>query len=162
LEREQEKLPCVVRRAVRSDSEGILTCLREAFAPYRGSYTAAAYEDTVLNPETLSDRLQAMVVLVASDRNGRVLGTIGGAVLGREGHVRGMAVLPEVQGSGIAARLLAAVEDELRVRGCSKISLDTTAPLARAIRFYERSGYRRSGKVADFFGMPLSEYVKDL
>jgi len=28
------------------------------------------------------------------------------------------------------------------------------------MRFYEKHGYRRSGKVSDFFGMPLVEYVK--
>jgi len=28
--------------------------------------------------------------------------------------------------------------------------------------FYEKSGYRRSGKVGDFFGMPPFEYVKNL
>ncbi len=30
------------------------------------------------------------------------------------------------------------------------------------MRFYESHGYRRSGEVTDFFGMPLHEYVKDL
>jgi hypothetical protein len=33
---------------------------------------------------------------------------------------------------------------------------------AGAIRFYERNGYAHSGKVFDFFGMPLHEYVKQL
>lgn len=26
--------------------------------------------------------------------------------------------------------------------------------------FYEKHGYRRSGTIRDFFGMPLFEYVK--
>jgi hypothetical protein len=30
------------------------------------------------------------------------------------------------------------------------------------MRFYERHGYRRSGRVQDFFGMPLIEYAKDI
>jgi len=30
------------------------------------------------------------------------------------------------------------------------------------MRFYERHGYRRSGKIGDFFGMALIEYVKVL
>jgi ribosomal protein S18 acetylase RimI-like enzyme len=65
-------------------------------------------------------------------------------------------------GPSVAEQLLAAVESELRVRKCSRISLDTTAPLLSAIRFYEKNGFRRSGKIGDFFGMPLIEYVKDL
>jgi GNAT superfamily N-acetyltransferase len=71
-----------------------------------------------------------------------------------------MAVLPAWQGSGVAAQLLKSVESELRAKGCSRISLDTTEPLQPAIRFYEKNGFRRSGKVADFYGMPLFEYVK--
>jgi len=31
-----------------------------------------------------------------------------------------------------------------------------------AIRFYEKHGFRSSGKVSDFFGMPLYEYIKEL
>jgi hypothetical protein len=50
----------------------------------------------------------------------------------------------------------------MRVAGCSFATLDTTAPLARAIRFYERNGYVRSGVIADFFGMALFEYRKQL
>ena len=32
--------------------------------------------------------------------------------------------------------------------------------VAFGFRFYERNGYRASGKVGDHFGMPLYEYVK--
>ena len=40
--------------------------------------------------------------------------------------------------------------------------LDTTEPLQRAVRFYLRHGFRASGRVTDFFGMPLFEYLKIL
>ena len=73
-----------------------------------------------------------------------------------------MAVLPEWQGQGIAPRLLQAAEEELAARGCVRITLDTTEPLLRAVRFYEKHGYRRTGRTTDFFGMPLHEYAKDL
>ena len=73
-----------------------------------------------------------------------------------------MAVVPERQATGIANQLLACAESELGQRNCSHITLDTTEPLERAMHFYERHGYRRSGKVGDFFGMPLIEFVKGL
>ncbi len=73
-----------------------------------------------------------------------------------------MAVRPEFAGTGIAQRLLEAIEDDLRSRGCMRITLDTTEPLQRAMRFCERNGYRRTGVVRDFFGMPLIEYAKAL
>jgi ribosomal protein S18 acetylase RimI-like enzyme len=103
-----------------------------------------------------------MAIFVAVDSSGEVVGTIGGSASGNEGHIRGMAVRPVWQSRGVADELLRAVENELQSKGCSRITLDTTQPLQRAIRFYERHGYRASGKVSDFFGMPLFEYVKHL
>jgi hypothetical protein len=43
-----------------------------------------------------------------------------------------------------------------------RISLDTTEPLTRAMRLYEKNGFCRSGRVSDFFGMKLFEYVNVL
>ena len=44
----------------------------------------------------------------------------------------------------------------------SRITLDTTEPLQRAVRFYEKHGYVASRRTTDFFGMALHEYVKEL
>ena len=145
------------------DSEGISRCLGAAFGPYRASYTAGAFADTVLTPEKVRERIATKSVFVAVDEAGEVVGTIGCSVVGeREGHVRGMAVDPRFQGMGVADLLLGSVEKEMVERGCTRVSLDTTAPLERAVRFYERNRFRASGKVVDFFGMPLFEYVKVL
>jgi ribosomal protein S18 acetylase RimI-like enzyme len=152
----------VIRRARLSDVEEIAACLRASFAPYRESYTPAAYEDTVPDGSAVAVRVATMILFVAEDPDGSIIGTIAGSAGGGEGHIRGMAVLPRAQGTGAAARLLEAVEDALRDRECSTVTLDTTMPLARAIRFYERCGYRATGKITDFFGMPLYEYRKDL
>jgi GNAT superfamily N-acetyltransferase len=46
-----------------------------------------------------------------------------------------MAVRPEWQDRKIALQLLHRAEDDMRVTGCHRITLDTTAPLQRAIRF---------------------------
>lgn len=152
----------LIRRARLSDVEEIAACLRASFEPYRKSYTAPAFQDTVPDESAIAARLATMALFVAEDADGSIVGTIGGSANQEAGHIRGMAVLPRAQGMGVAARLLEAVEDELRERGCSAITLDTTIPLARAIRFYERSGYRATGRIADFFGMPLHEYRKNL
>ena len=119
--------------------------------------------DTVLTPKTLKQRLVNMDVFVALTASGQIVGTIACHLLGpEEGHIRGMAVLPEWQGAGIAAQLLERAEAELRRRSCTRITLDTTEPLQRAMRFYEKHGFHRSGKISDFFGMPLFEYHKPL
>lgn len=100
-----------------------------------------------------------MLVAVTDDQ---IVGTIGAAEHGDEGHIRGMAVLPEWHGKGVAAQLLSRIEEWLCSRGCRCVTLDTTLPLKTAMRFYERNGYRRSGKISDFFGMTLVEYMKEL
>jgi ribosomal protein S18 acetylase RimI-like enzyme len=147
-----------VRTADETDAPAILHCLATAFAPYRSQYTPAAYADTVLNPETLALRLRHMHVLVAT-LEGKIIGTVAGT---KTGDLRGMAVLPECHGQGIAGKLLNAMEDWLRSCACTQITLDTTEPLQPAISFYERNGFHRSGKITDFFGMPLIEYLKYL
>jgi GNAT superfamily N-acetyltransferase len=71
-----------------------------------------------------------------------------------------MAVRPAWHGGGVASELLRSIELELRDRGCCRISLDTTILLERAIRFYEKHGFQRSGGISDFFGMELIGYFK--
>jgi N-acetylglutamate synthase-like GNAT family acetyltransferase len=152
-----------IRRAGLGDLSGILGCLHAAFAPYESNYTAAAYVDTVLTDQTLKERLQSMSIFVAVSDSGEIVGTIGCNVMGeKEGHLRGMAVLPAWQGAGMAGQLLKAAEAELRDHGCERVTLDTTAPLQRAAHFYVRNGYRATGKITDFFGMPLYEYARSL
>jgi ribosomal protein S18 acetylase RimI-like enzyme len=150
-----------IRPADSNDGEGILACLASAFAPYRNSYTPAAFTDTVLDAELVQHRLREMCVFVAVSK-GEVVGTIACAASGDAGHLRGMAVLPDWQGRSVASALLEAAEVEIRNQHCERVKLDTTEPLARAVRFYERHGFTRSGRVSDFFGMPLHEWVKCL
>lgn len=150
----------LIRRATPDDAEAVLNCLHAAFEPYRERYTPDGYRDTTLTPETVRKRMASMAVFVAVAPDGEVVGTIAAAIAdGGVGHLRGMAVLPAWQGAGVAALLLDAAERELRDRRCS---LDTTEPLRRAARFYEKHGHRPSGRVSDFLGMPLFEYVKEL
>jgi GNAT superfamily N-acetyltransferase len=151
----------VIRRAIAEDAAAILHCLRAAFEPYRAQYKPQAWLDTVLMPDTILHRLTSMTVLVAFDVQGNVVGTIAGAAISSsEGHLRGMAIPPKWHGRGIAQRLLEAMEKHLVGKGCMRISLDTTEPLQRAMRFYEKNSFHRTGNISNFFGMPLIEYAK--
>ena len=151
-----------IRRATSADGEGILGCLHSAFQPFQHQYTPGAYSDTVLNRNTLQDRLREMVVFVAVSDSDEVIGTIGCNARDGEGHLRGTAVVPGWQGRGISKLLLDRAESHLRGNGCNRITLDTTEPLKRATRFYERNGFSATGRTVDFFGMPLFEYQKRL
>jgi ribosomal protein S18 acetylase RimI-like enzyme len=154
---------CAIRRATSADAPGILACLGAAFEDYRDLYTPEAFLDTVLTPKTLQERLEKMAVFVATDSGNQIVGTIACVVLtAEEGHLRGMAVFPSMRGTGIAEELLNHAESELRSCKCRRITLDTTELLQRAMRFYEKRGYSRSGKITDFLGMRLIEHYKSI
>jgi ribosomal protein S18 acetylase RimI-like enzyme len=151
-----------IRLAQEEEAEQIASCLALAFEAFRSQYTSDAFEDTVLNPEAVRTRMVSMRVYVAVAGETMVVGTLAAVASEKEGHLRGMAVRPEWQGRSIAERLLTRAESDLKAAGCRCVTLDTTVPLQRATRFYGRNGYVRSGKVVDFFGMPLHEFVKQL
>src|SRR5690242_18027268 len=97
-----------IRPARAEDETSILRCLSSAFEPFRCDYTADAFADTVLDQVSLRERMKSMQVLVAS-ASGTIVGTVAAGVHGTEGHLRGMAIVPEWQRAGIASKLLAAV-----------------------------------------------------
>lgn len=158
-----DTLSITIRLATPADCSGTLECLRAAFAPYQDRYTPDAFLDTVLTAETIHKRISEMTVFIAENAKQQLMGTIACKVVDdAEGHLRGMAVKPEFQGSSVAKQLLECAERELRASGCSFVTLATTEPLDRAMRFYEKSGYGRTGRITQFFGMPLIEYRKSL
>ena len=58
--------------------------------------------------------------------------------------------------------LLAEALHDLAAAGARRVTLDTTAPLAHAVRCYKRNGFRPTGRVAEFFGLSLFEYARSL
>lgn len=153
----------VVRPATELDLPGLLGCLALAFGPFRDRYTPEAYLHTVLNEELGRARLASMRVLVAVAGEARVVGTLSWVrTTAESGHLRGMAVVPEWQGSGVAQALLDRAVAEIREGGGRRVTLRTTEPLARAVRFYTRNGFRPSGTLADFHGMVVVERFRQL
>jgi ribosomal protein S18 acetylase RimI-like enzyme len=150
-----------IRKANPQDAAAIAECLAAAFAPFRAQYSPGAFADTVPDTEGVLNRMERMTVFIAIAK-AEVVGTIACSAADQVGHLRGMAVDPEWQGHNIAQQLLQHAESHLCAAGCRRITLNTTAPLERAIRFYERNDYVPTGKISNFFGMPLHEYSKQL
>jgi ribosomal-protein-alanine N-acetyltransferase len=77
-----------------------------------------------------------------------IVALIDGVVIGwcsrlpRRSYVPFLFVMPEMQGHGIGAQLLARMEAMLELEGADRIHLETPADHVRAVRFYERQGYR--------------------
>jgi GNAT superfamily N-acetyltransferase len=77
------------------------------------------------------------------------------------GEIKRMWVAPEARGQGLAAALLAHLEELIRTAGRQRALLDTNSTLAPAVGLYESRGYRR---VADYNGNADADvwFAKDL
>jgi ribosomal-protein-alanine N-acetyltransferase len=51
-------------------------------------------------------------------------------------------VIPQMQNQGIGSALLGRIETMLELEGAKRVHLETPADNVRAVRFYERQGYR--------------------
>ena len=63
-------------------------------------------------------------------------------------YIRHLWVAPDWQRQGLGRRLLAQAETQARARHCTGLYVDTFNP--GAVTFYERAGFARFGRIADF------------
>lgn len=121
--------------------------------------TFAIRASTRQNPIPRS-ALMAMGITPESVREGFATGGLVGRVCADAGRLVGfctgdtatgevlvLAVLPEYEGRGIGARLLAAVAEELRSRGAKRVWLTASSdPAIRAHGFYRAQGWVPTGR----------------
>jgi len=153
-----------IRPATIKDAKAVHEVLLAAFEEYRFFYSPEGFTDTVLSEEKAKDRIKETKVYVAVDQHGKIIGTIGWQKLNEsEGHIRGMGVIPSMQGKGSpATSLLRQVERDAQLENCTILTLDTTEILKRAQNFYEKNGFKRTGKIGEFFGSIIYEFAKIL
>ena len=61
---------------------------------------------------------------------------------GRRSYIPYLFVMPELQGHGLGSMLLRRMESMLELEGADRVQLETPADNVRAVRFYEKQGYR--------------------
>jgi ribosomal-protein-alanine N-acetyltransferase len=85
---------------------------------------------------------QRRAVTLVSELEGKIVGYVV-ADRDRKGraHVITIDVLPEARRSGQGSELMQAVEERLRLAGCSLVYLETAVDNAAALAFYKRQGY---------------------
>ena len=66
-----------------------------------------------------------------------------GSVAEDVAELKRMYAVPAVRGRGVAAAVLAAIEDSARDHGLHRVILETGDLQPEAIRFYETAGYQR-------------------
>lgn len=72
------------------------------------------------------------------------------------GEIKRMYVRPAARGSGAAAAIMAKLEETARSRGVPRLTLETGDIRHAAMKFYERSGFRRCGPFGEYARMPTS------
>ena len=69
-----------------------------------------------------------------------------------EADVQTIAVAPRSQGKGLGRELLEALVAEAVGRGCAQLFLEVRVDNDRAISLYERTGFERQGRRANYYG----------
>lgn len=151
-----------IRLAEPRDAAEISRLLYEAFVQYRERYTAAGFSATAISEAEIQVRMGEGPVWV-SEYMDEIVGTVSIIGSGRSLYIRGMAVRPAARGQRIGESLLTTIEQFAKSEGFERLYLSTTPFLDRAIRLYERFGFRRvTDSDSDLHGTPLFTMEKTL
>jgi ribosomal protein S18 acetylase RimI-like enzyme len=152
---ERSKPSIQIRIALPEDASSIAMVLHQSFVEYESSYTPEAFAATTPTGDQILRRMMEGPVWVAV-HDDLILGTVSVVPEGESLYIRGMAILPTARGYGIGELLLRHVESYACARNHKRLFLSTTPFLSRAIRLYERFGFRRSSEGPhDLCGTPL-------
>jgi len=151
-----------VRMALPDDVSSIVSVLHQSFAEYEPLYTAAGFAATTAGNVQMQERMSEGPVWVAL-QDETIVGTVSAVSKGDALYIRGMAIIPTARGQGIGELLLEEIESFARRQSYQRLVLSTTPFLSRAIRLYERAGFRRSSEGPhDLFGTTLFSMAKIL
>src|SRR5712692_5138883 len=143
------------RFATTDDAEAIASLLFDSFVEYETLYTPEGFGATAITNDQIVARMREGPVWIAV-RDEEIVGTVSVVAKAESLYLRGMAVLPAARGERIGALLLTHIEEFARTEGVSRLFLSTTPFLDRAIRLYERFGFRRTSEGPhELFGTPL-------
>ena len=131
-----------IRPATPADLDAVAALHRRSILTLCGGhYTPAQLTEwtAVLLPAAYVMLRETRTMLVADD-GGALLGF--GVVDPAESIINATYVSPEAPRRGVGRRLMAAMEDAARDRGCTRLRLNATR---NAVPFYEALGYAREG-----------------
>jgi ribosomal protein S18 acetylase RimI-like enzyme len=118
--------------------------------------------DTPLDPFTSAERMKQMISLndlVVAEVDGSFAGFVYFFVNSHPwfepevesyGHILEVHVKEEYQGLGIATRILEYAMEDLKKQNVNVIYIDTGGDNAKAIRLYEKMGFREFGRTIHF------------
>ena len=152
----------IFKRAEIKEIYDIYQVLLKSFKPYEKSYTKKSFYATVLSVEKIKDRIiknEYDVYVVKAGSN--IVGTVSLKILDFSSlYIRSMAVLPDMQRSGIGRFILENINYIARDSKIEKLVLESSRPLQNALNFYEKYGFKKTGVTRDFYGVQVYEMIK--
>ena len=129
----------VLRLATADDAPTVAATIAAAFEQYRGK----------LVPESgAAAELDTGAGAIIAERNGAVLGCVMTKPMDGDLYFGRLSVLPAARGTGLARRLIAAVEAEARRRGLAGVRLGVRVALTENQRLFGALGYRETSREA--------------
>lgn len=160
------------RAAVLSDVERIVALVNSA---YRGESSKAGWTteaDLLDGQRTDASEVRSLIAPVGSIDdsiillcfNGeKLIGTVNLQYVQQVAHMGMLVIKPDMQGQGLGKQLMLAAEAAaIKMWGVDKMLMHVITLRQELIAFYERRGYRRTGKLKAFpnevrFGIPRVE-----
>ena len=87
----------------------------------------------------------------------KIVGTAGMRIIGTEGDIDNVAVLPEFRNLGIAGKLLDGLLDMGRQKGVTEFTLEVRVGNEYAIKLYEKAGFVSEGIRPGFYEDPKED-----
>jgi len=130
----------VLRPAIVSDAAAVAATIAAAFEQYRGKLQpeSGAFRETA---KGIAGELRRGAGAIVAERNGRVVGCVMTKMLDGDLYFGRLAVLPEARGTGVAKRLIEAVEADARSRGLPGVQLGVRVVLTANQKLFASLGY---------------------
>jgi len=130
----------VLRPAIVGDAASVAATIAAAFDQYRGKLKpeSGAFGETA---KGIAGELRKGAGAIVAERNGRVVGCVMTKMLEGDLYFGRLAVLPEARGTGVAKRLIEAVEADARSRGLPGVQLGVRVVLTANQKLFNSMGY---------------------
>jgi GNAT superfamily N-acetyltransferase len=148
----------IIRRAAEADAEVLASFGARLFASTYGEDTPAAELAAYLSGHFSPDLQRAEIidpsgcVFVATDEADQLIGYAHAIKEGEAMLLTRLYLEQRVRGTGLAARLLHAIETQCQGLGLQTLRLSVFDKNARAIAFYQRSGFATVGTASFHIG----------
>jgi GNAT superfamily N-acetyltransferase len=128
-------------REARFDEPAVQRLIAEAMAELSRRYGGTGDDTPVAATDFAPPKGAFVVAYDAAD--GQLLGCAGWRAHGPDAELKRMFTMPAARGRGVARRVLQAIEESARERGCKRVILETGDRQPEAIALYLKCGYER-------------------